>query len=142
MHRRGTVLTSAEQAQIEALHVAGLSNRAIAAQLDRSHGCVSRYLRNPSAYHKQPNSGRPKLLTSNDSRRIRRLASNSTLSIAQMRAQLGLNVSKMTIWRSVRGNSNITREVMRKAPRLTPQHKEARLMFARNNMTTQWDKVL
>ncbi|EYC02091.1 hypothetical protein Y032_0102g3478 [Ancylostoma ceylanicum] len=41
MHRRGTVLTSAEQAQIEALHVAGLSNRAIAAQLDRSHGCTA-----------------------------------------------------------------------------------------------------
>ncbi|RCN36896.1 transposase [Ancylostoma caninum] len=141
MHRRGALLTSTEQAQIEALHFAGLSNRAIAAQLGRSHGCVNKYLRNPSEYNKKLNNCRPKVLTANDSRRIGRLASNSTLSIAQMRTQLGLNVSKMTIWRSVRRNTNITREIMRKAPGLTPQHKEARLLFARSNMTTQWDKV-
>ncbi|RCN39002.1 hypothetical protein ANCCAN_15095 [Ancylostoma caninum] len=59
-----------------------------------------------------------------------------------MRAQLGLNVSKMTIWRSVQRNTKITREIMRKALRLTPQHKEAHLLFARSNMTTQWDKVI
>ncbi|RCN52763.1 hypothetical protein ANCCAN_01140 [Ancylostoma caninum] len=46
----------------------------------------------------------------------------------------------MTIWRSVQRNTKITREIMRKALRLTPQHKEARLLFARSNMTTQWDK--
>ncbi|RCN28152.1 hypothetical protein ANCCAN_26110 [Ancylostoma caninum] len=48
----------------------------------------------------------------------------------------------MTIWRSVRGNCNITIEVMRKAPRLTSEHREARLLFARNNVATQWDKVI
>ncbi|EYC28883.1 hypothetical protein Y032_0007g3480 [Ancylostoma ceylanicum] len=120
MHSRITILTSAEHAQIDALHVAGLSNRANTTQLGRSHGCVNRYQRSPSKYNKKLNSGRPKSPTPNDNRKNRRLASNSTLSIAQIRAQLGLNVSRMAIWRSVRGNTNITREVMRKAPRLTP----------------------
>ncbi|RCN24441.1 hypothetical protein ANCCAN_29862, partial [Ancylostoma caninum] len=117
---RRNLLSSVEQAQIEVLHDEGFSNRTIAAQLGRSHRFVNRYLRNPSTYHKQPNSGRPKLLTPNDSRMIKRLESNSTLSLAQMWAQLDLNISRMTMWRSVRGNRNIIREVMLKAPRLTP----------------------
>ncbi|RCN26914.1 hypothetical protein ANCCAN_27357 [Ancylostoma caninum] len=117
---RRNILSSVEQAQIEVLHDEGFSNRTIAAQLGRSHGLVDRYLRNPSTYYKQPNSVRPKLLTPNDSRMIKKLESDSTLSLAQMWAQLDLNISRMTMWRSVLGNCNIIREVMLKAPRSTP----------------------
>ncbi|EYB92508.1 hypothetical protein Y032_0193g1400 [Ancylostoma ceylanicum] len=99
---QGTILASADQAQIGALHVAGLSNRAIVAQLDPSHEYVNR--------------------------RIRRFKSSSTLSIAQMRAHLDLNVSRMTIWRSVQGNTNIAREVKWETSRLTSQHKVACLV--------------
>ncbi|RCN30013.1 hypothetical protein ANCCAN_24225 [Ancylostoma caninum] len=40
---------------------------------------------------------------------IKRQKSDSTLSLAQMLAQLGFNISRMTMWRSVRGNCNIIR---------------------------------
>ncbi|VDL71870.1 unnamed protein product [Nippostrongylus brasiliensis] len=47
---RGTALSFEEQAQIRALKESGLSNRAIARQLDRPQGCVNRYLRDPIGY--------------------------------------------------------------------------------------------
>ncbi|VDL79024.1 unnamed protein product [Nippostrongylus brasiliensis] len=67
-----------EQAQIRALKDTGLSNRDIALQLGRSHGFVARYLRNPDCYLSAPSLGRPRLLSSQDHRRIGRMVSNST----------------------------------------------------------------
>ncbi|RCN31650.1 hypothetical protein ANCCAN_22562 [Ancylostoma caninum] len=43
---------------------------------------------------------------------IKRLESDSTLSLAQMWARLDLNISRMTMWRSVRRNCNIIRKVV------------------------------
>ncbi|RCN51148.1 hypothetical protein ANCCAN_02713 [Ancylostoma caninum] len=43
---------------------------------------------------------------------IKRLESDSTLNLAQTWAQFGLNITRMTMWRSVRGNCNIIREVI------------------------------
>ncbi|KHJ91616.1 hypothetical protein OESDEN_08515 [Oesophagostomum dentatum] len=142
MPRRGSLLSSEEQAQIRALHAAGLSNRAIAQQLGRSHGCIDRYVRNPSGYNSNNASGRPQLLSSQDKRRIRRFASNSTASLAQMKAELSLGVSRMTIWRSLKESENLRREKMQKALRLNAQHRQMRLAFARNNMTTRWEEVI
>ncbi|XGW23090.1 hypothetical protein V3C99_005379 [Haemonchus contortus] len=142
MPARGKLLSEEEQAQIRALHEAGHSNRQIARQLGRSPTCIGNYIRNPGAYRSARIVGRPRNLTAQDHRRIARMASNSTLSLNQIRASMGLAVSRMTISRSIRSNEHITREVMKKAPRLNAQHKNARLEFARRNMATSWDKVI
>ena len=66
---------------------------------------------------------------------------NTSLSVSQIRAQMGLSVSRTTVWRSIRSEEYITRETMKKATRLSTRHKLSRLEFARGNMTILWDKV-
>jgi hypothetical protein len=68
-------------------------------------------------------------------------ASNSTKSLATIKKELKLNVSKMTIWNVLKRSKFIVRRKMRKIPQLTDDHKARRLEFARNNMATNWDKV-
>ena len=138
---RGSHLSDEEQAQISALHTAGLTNREIARQLLRSPSVVSRYLRAPESYGCKGRSGRPKKLTAQDERQIGRLVSNSTISVNDVRASLSTAVSRMTVWRAIKRNDNIVRCRLRPAPRLTESHKAARLLFARKNMATNWSKV-
>ncbi|KHJ83946.1 hypothetical protein OESDEN_16346 [Oesophagostomum dentatum] len=84
---------------------------------------------------------RPQLLSSQDKRRIRRFSSNSTTILAQTKSELSLGVSRMTIWRSLKGNGNLYREKIQKAPRLTAQHRQMCLALRRNNMSTRWEVI-
>uniref|UniRef100_A0A7I4Y079 HTH_38 domain-containing protein n=1 Tax=Haemonchus contortus TaxID=6289 RepID=A0A7I4Y079_HAECO len=124
---RGPRLSAEEKAQIRALHEAGLSNRRIANQIGRTHCVVFSYLRDTEAYDKGGAQGRQRKLSSRDEREIWRRASNSTISVNQIRADLKLSASKTTVWRAIKRSGNIVREVMRKAPRLTNSHRMARL---------------
>ncbi|XGW04337.1 hypothetical protein V3C99_015474 [Haemonchus contortus] len=136
---RGPRLSAEEKAQIRALHEAGFSNRRIANQIN----CVvCSYLRDPGAYDKGGARGRQRKLSSRDEREIWRRASNSTISVNQIRADLKLSASKTTVWRAIKRSGNIVREVMRKAPRLTNSHKIARIGFAQKNTTTDWKQVI
>ncbi|XGW11266.1 hypothetical protein V3C99_012625 [Haemonchus contortus] len=139
---RGRSLSEEEQAQIRALHEAGPSDRQIARHLGRSPTCIGNYIQNPGACRSARVVGRPRSLTAQDHRRIARMASNTSLSVNQIRASMGSAVSRMTISRSIRPNEHISREVMKKAPRPNAQHKNARLEYARRNIATSWDKVI
>ncbi|VDO68420.1 unnamed protein product [Heligmosomoides polygyrus] len=125
---RRRVLIIEEQAQIRALKDAGLTDRAIARQLGRSYGCVDHFLRNPN--RSAPVPGRPRLISSQNRRRISRMVSNSTWSVNQVRAETRLSASRTTIWRCIRSNEHICRQTMQKAPHLTNFHKQA--YMARN----------
>ncbi|EYC14419.1 hypothetical protein Y032_0040g191 [Ancylostoma ceylanicum] len=48
----------------------------------------------------------------------------------------------MTIWRTLKGSKEITRQVMKTVPRLTQAHKAARLRFAQENMTRNWNEII
>ena len=109
-------------------------------QLGRSSPCIARFIRDPGSYRSQPIPGRPRILTAQDNRRIARLVANTSLSVSQIRAQMGLSVSRTTVWRSIRSDEYITRETMKKATRLSTRHKLTRLEFARRNMATSWSK--
>lgn len=138
---RGSRLSAEEQAQIRALHQTGKSIRQIAAYLRRSKCAVINYLKGPANYGTRASPGRPTVLSSQDVRHIQRLLSNSTTSISQVKADLSLNVSRMTIWRAATGSGSIVRESMKRAPRLTDRHRAERLQFARKHMTTDWNRV-
>ncbi|VDN32472.1 unnamed protein product [Cylicostephanus goldi] len=129
---RGTFLSMEERGAIV---------KKIAEQLRRSRSPVAGYLRNPATYGLNKKGGQHRTLTNREERRIWHKASNSTLSLRQIRADLELNVSRTTIWRAIRRSGYIRRAVMRKAPRLTPLHKLRRLQFARENMRRDWEKV-
>ena len=138
---RGPQLSEVEQAQIQALHTAGVSNREIAKQLRRCPKTIYNFLRDPGSYAQKKRSGRPKKLSAQEERLIGRLVSNSSISTNEVRASLSTPVSKMTVWRAIRRNNNIVHSRLRPAPRLTESHKIARLEFARKNMATDWSKV-
>ena len=61
------------------------------------------------------------------------MASNSTKSLSQIKRKLKLTVSKMMIWRALKGSKFIVRRKMWKAPNLTNDHKVRRLNFAKEN---------
>ncbi|RCN33912.1 transposase, partial [Ancylostoma caninum] len=97
---------------------------------------------NPDEYNKKKDTGRRRTLTAHDERQICRRASNSCLSLNQIRADLELPISKSTVWRALPRSEYIVREIMKKAPRLTPLHKAARLEFVRRNITTDWNTII
>uniref|UniRef100_A0A7I4YE78 DDE_3 domain-containing protein n=1 Tax=Haemonchus contortus TaxID=6289 RepID=A0A7I4YE78_HAECO len=139
---RATRLSNQEQAQVRALFEAGWSRRRIAAHIGRSRNCINEYLRNPDQYGKKNSPGRPRLLSAQDERTIGRVLSNSTKSLNRLRAEMRLLVSKTTVWRVIQRSESITREMMRRVPRLSERHKVARLQFAMKNASFDWTKVI
>ncbi|CAO4386778.1 unnamed protein product [Caenorhabditis nigoni] len=139
---RATHLSDSERAQIDAFKTAGWSNRRIAARLGRSFNCINTFVNNPDHYETNKKSGAPKKLTDRDTRSIIRLASNSMKSCNDIKNELKLDVSKSTVWRTLDSNQKIVRAKLMSAPMLTDAHKANRLQFARNNMATDWDKII
>ncbi|CAI5442827.1 unnamed protein product [Caenorhabditis angaria] len=137
---RGSHLTKEEQAQIRAFKIAGWSNRMISSKLKRSLNCINQFVNNPDHYERMKNTGAPKKLTERDKRGIVRLASNTMKSCNDIKNELGLNISKTTVWRAIDQSPEIVRAKLVPAPRLTLRHKDNRLTFAKANMATDWDK--
>uniref|UniRef100_A0A7I4Y306 Transposable element Tc3 transposase n=1 Tax=Haemonchus contortus TaxID=6289 RepID=A0A7I4Y306_HAECO len=139
---RGRLFSSDENAPIRALHEAGLSKRAISRRIGRSLCFLQRFLEKPDVPRCNTSSGRPRKVTTRDERKILRAVSNSMSSLSQIRSELNLSVSKTTVWRAVRRCENITRQAMKKAPRILDRHREARLEFAEMNLGRDWAKVV
>lgn len=136
-------LTEREKGQIDAYHANGHSNRRIAELIKRSPKVINNYLKNPGEYGVRKPSGRPKKLSPRDIRKIIRAASNSTKGCRRIRKELGLNVSKDTIWRTIKASPNLVRQSMKKCPTLRPHHKAARLAFGTEHMAwvDEWNNV-
>jgi transposase len=137
----GTKLTEREQGQIDALHRNGMSNRAIACQLGRSHKVINSYVKNSASYGTVRRSGRPKKLTSRDERAVWKAFSNSTMSIRKYVANAPVQVGRETIRKTIHKKKELVHSKMVIAPRLKACHKTARLQFCRDNMSTDWNKV-
>lgn len=138
---RGSLLNEHEKGQIDAFNREGLSNREIGRKIGRSRSAVDHYLNNPEAYGVRKSSGRPAKLSERAQRHIANLASNSTKSCAAIRRELGLNVSRSTVWRSLSRNQHMVRSKMAKAPTLKAHHRVSRLDFAQKNMARDWSEV-
>ncbi|KIH65665.1 hypothetical protein ANCDUO_04011 [Ancylostoma duodenale] len=138
---RGSRLSLEEQAQVDVLRRNGDTCRGIATKIGRSANCIHNYLKDPNGYRKKKSPGRPTVLSEATSRHLRRILSNSTASLGEVKADLGLSASRTTIWRAIKKSKQIIRQVMKPAPRLTQAHKSARLRFVQKNFTRDWDKV-
>lgn len=135
----GKRITEYEKGQIDARLANGDSYGDIARALNRAKSAIYNYANGKTG--QTMNKGRPKKLTIQQEVQIVKKASNSTKSLATIKKELKLNVSKMTIWNVLKRSKFIVRRKMRKIPKLTDDHKARRLEFARNNMATNWDKV-
>lgn len=138
---RGTKLTEREIGRIEAYKEEGKGLRAMARALGRSAGLIKNYLDNPEGYGKKKRKGRKRKLSKRVERQIGRAASNSTKSVNQIKSELDLDVSKVTIWRALKRNPHIERQKLNKAPRLLERHKVERRNFGQANMSRDWKKV-
>lgn len=99
--------------------------------------------------HNLPRPGRPRKTSAQDDRRIvRTMASTEDASARKManisEEMLGVRVSATTIRKRMRENDFITRMTVYK-PKLTPEHKAARLEFAKTFQhapSDYWDAVI
>ena len=138
---RKAYLSDFEKGQIIAYKSQELGIREIGRQINRSHNVVRNFLADPTSYGTKKTGGPKKKLSTRDERRVVRAASNSMISLSQIKVNLQLNVSCMTVCRTLKRNSNIVRQKMQTAPRLQPRHKVGRLEFARTHMNQDWSKV-
>lgn len=134
-------MSEKEKGMIDAYKEEGVSIREIGRRLSRSDKVVRNYLKDPENYATIKRKTKKSKLTARIKRSIVQLASNSTISLSQIKASLNLPVCKETVRKILHASPNIIRSKMNKAPNLTPKHKEKRLEFARINMARQWDTV-
>lgn len=139
---RGKLLTDDEKNQCDNLYAQNVSMREISRKLNRSLCVVQNYLHNSSTYGTKKSSGRPSSLSTRIKRQIGRIISNSHKSCASVKRDLNLNVTRQTVFNAIKQLPFIRRQKMQCAPRLKEHHKQKRLDFARNNMDTDWKKVM
>ncbi|PIC47778.1 hypothetical protein B9Z55_007008 [Caenorhabditis nigoni] len=141
---RAPRLSLAQQAQVNLAHQMGCSLRAMARLVKKSRSAIRRYLDDPVNYWKKVDCarGRPRKLTTRDERTVIRTASNSPKSLNDIRGQLKLDVSKTTIFNIIQRSGTIVSQKMKKAPRMTADHKAKRLDFVKANLSRKWDTVL
>lgn len=135
-------LSSDEKARIETFAACGKSCRDIGRKIGRSHQVVASYLNNPAQYNKRKKRGVVNKLSPADSRRICRLASNSTLSCRQIAEEMQLPVTPRRISQIIHSQPHLKSAKMQLAPLLKDTHVEARLQFARENMSRDWKLVV
>ena len=136
---RNNQLSERERGKIDAYNQLNLSKRDISRRIRRSVHVVSNYMANKTAYGKNF-KGRPTILTSRDNRRLRKAASNSQKSATALRNELGIDVSRSTITRSLK-KMNVMPKRMKCKPPLTANHKRDRMRFCRQYLQQDWSKV-
>lgn len=138
---KGSKLSDIEKGQILAYTEAGKSKREIGRLLRRSERVIRNFFNNPATYGQKKTRGITKKISDRDQRRIYREASNSTKTCNQIKSDLGLNVSRETIRRTILKSPNLVSRKMKKAQALTAVHKQNRLAFARQNIRRDWSKA-
>ena len=133
-------LSQREKGKIDAYTDLKLTKRDIARRLRRSVHVITNYLKNKQNYGRNYNTGRPKLLTSMDLRRLKRAASNSSKTINNLRYELNLQVSRATISRRLKDIS-IKYEKVKRQMSLTQAHIKQREVFCRKYMKQNWSKI-
>lgn len=138
---RGKALTELEKGKILALSEEGCGVREIGRRIDRSPRVVRNFLRSPLEYGTRKRSGRKKLLTDREQRKVVRAASNTCRSLNDLKSVVDGKVARTTIWRTLKESPLIESKKMNCIPALKQQHKDARMEFARRNMRTNWNTV-
>ena len=117
-------LTIIEQNTIDVLHQENFSSREIAARLanGRSHTTVNYYLNHPKI-NRKTRLGQKRKLSASDDRLIGRLASNEMISSRKIRSELNLNVSPVTIRRSLKIGGHMVYSKKRKTLKISTPNK-------------------
>lgn len=141
---RGKQLTEIEQGQVKAYRECGMTIRAIAERIHKSRNVVLNCIHLGENYGKKKRSGRKPTLSARDIREVKRLATNSSNSPAQIKGILGLSVGKRRIQQILHNDDNCVYTKRAPYPRLMPRHKTARLAFAEKYQfwEEEWQSVV
>lgn len=141
---KGTTLSMFERGQIKAYREGGMKIREIAAKIKRSKDVISKFLSKGENYGSIKRTGRKSLISDRQTREIRRLACNNSLSPAEISRQLNLPVGKRRVQQILHADERMTYEYKVPAPKLLPRHKQARLNFAEKYQfwDEEWRKVI
>jgi transposase len=137
-------LTDFEKGKIEAFNRAGLSQRQIAVEINRSQTVVKNYLRKKENYGvKHRTRGNQKFTRRDKSRILNHARANNSTS-TDIKSTLNLDLSTRTIRRILHNDNHMKFGKMKAKPKLTNQHKSARLEWAKNNMSNRdfWKTVI
>lgn len=134
---RGRELSELEVRKIWFYKGSGKSEREISKILKRSKTAIHNVLSKRDFYGKYKRSGRKNKVSARDKRQIFKLATKQNLSTRKITQQTSKNISHMTVWRTLRSNSNVALRKLKRKPRLLKNHKEQRLKWAKEVMT--WD---
>ena len=141
---RGEKLTEFEKGQILALHHLKKSNISIAKHIKRSEYVVKTFLKVPQQYGTKRRPERPKILQQRDLTRLNREASKGKLSVQELKNDLELSVSVRRVRQILHSNPNLAYKKRKGKPKLTLQHKNKRMDFARQKVTwsEQWSRTV
>ena len=78
--------------------------------------------------------GRPLKMSSREHRKVFRMASNEIISLRDIQAAIPTSICRSTVHNYLKRNSLIKNRKLLSKPPLTPQHKIARLKWARSHM--------
>lgn len=136
---RASHLTQAEKGAILALSAVQLSVRAIAKKIHRSESCVRSFLKQGNVSKQPQRPGRPKKLGDRDLRRLARAATEPGSSPNSLIRSLNLSVSKSTVVRALNNSGIFKYEKRAHSPKLSKDHKMARVKFAREMLKARQD---
>lgn len=119
---RGKGLSELEKSQILEYEEMHMNVRKITGKMKRSRDAVSRFLKRKRYPVLKERRGRRGLLSKLDKCQILRLFSSPARSVADIKAELGLTVSKRTIQRAKKEISCIVENAKRLAARLHDVH--------------------
>lgn len=135
-------LTSTEKAKIVSLLACGNSTNEIAKDLGRDHRTIKKYVQRSEGGRKKREEPKRRKISKRDVARLKREAARTPLATsANLFKRCGItNMSRS-------GRCNVLRELgqVKKAeskPRLTAQHREKRLNWAKKYMKSDFSKVL
>jgi hypothetical protein len=142
---RGFKLTEKEKKIILELRKRKLSYREIALKIRRSKiSVVANFLKNPTEFNKKRRSGRRKKINERTRHLKIREVSNKATSCSKIIDDLSLKVSRCTINRTINESKHLIYKKKKKSPALTDLHKQARLKWAKEHMSSksEWKRVV
>lgn len=142
---RAKHLTSEESAVIRALHAEGLSQNTISTRVGRSRGAIQRVLRTCENENRVEKRGRKRLISERVCRAIVRKGRSGQYTANMLRTQFRLPVGVRRVQQILASAEFCDFEKRKKAPRLTPAHKAARLNWAENYLgkpRSFWEHVV
>ena len=137
-------LTIEEKAKIYALTKNGFSNNQIANEIHIHRSFISRYINKKTSIKGKSASGRKQKLSSRAKRPIFNCITKVNLTCGIIKRDLKLDVSRWTIARVFKANSNVKYAKMKQQTALKKCHIEKRINFCRETMTygEKWKDIL